>query len=215
MKPIIVLGIDLAGSPKRPTGICRLTGLTASTREVFSDEEILESAAPDVRLVAIDAPLSLPRGRCCLRDDCDCAGRAHFRECDTELRTLGIRFFPITLGPMRMLTRRGMQLKDEFEKRGFEVVETFPGGAQDIWGMPRQKNPAGLRRSLREFGVKGDIRKRGISVHELDAITCALAARCYIQRNFLATGDPTEGQIILPRPKKKSRPTRTKTNHTK
>lgn len=205
MKPIIVLGIDLAGSPKRPTGICRMEGLAASTRVVFSDEEIRSSVSPDVRLVAVDAPLSLPRDRCCLRSECDCAGTAHFRRCDLELREMGIRFFPLTLGPMRMLTERGIRLKRRLEEAGYEVVETFPGGAQDILGMPRQKDPVGLRRALNRFGVTGDIAKRTISPHELDAVTCALAARCCLTGRFLAVGDPDEGQIILPRPRQRAR----------
>jgi predicted nuclease with RNAse H fold len=205
MKPIVVLGIDLAGSPKRPTGICRMEGLTAVTRVVFSDEQIRSSVSPDVQLVAIDAPLSLPRGRCCLRPECDCAGKAHFRKCDLELREMGIKFFPLTLGPMRMLTERGMRLKQRLEETGYHVVETFPGGAQDILGMPRQKNPIGLRRALKRCGVTGDVTKRAISTHELDAVTCALAARCCIRGRFLAAGDPDEGQIILPRPKQRAR----------
>jgi predicted nuclease with RNAse H fold len=116
---------------------------------------------------------------------------------------LGIKFFPLTIGPMRMLTERGMRLKDEFEKRGFTVIETFPGGAQDIWGIPRQKRPRELRAGLKKLGVKGDIGKHSISPHELDAITCALAGRCYLRSQFLATGEPDEGQIILPRPSKR------------
>jgi len=205
MKPITVLGVDLAGSTKRPTGICLMKGLTVSTRDVFSDNEIVSAASPDVRLVAIDAPLSLPRGRCCLRSECDCAGREHFRKCDLELGEMGIRFFPLTLGPMRMLTERGIRLKERLERAGYHVVETYPGGAQDIWDMPRQKDPTGLRRALTRFGVKGDIAKREISTHELDAITCALAARCYVRGRFLAAGDTDEGQIILPRPKRRPR----------
>ena len=165
MTPIVVIGIDLAGSPKRPTGICRLSAMTASTHVAFSDEEVLEALTDDARLVAVDAPLSLPRGRCCLRSDCECVGKAHFRDCDLELRKMAIKFFPITLGPMRMLTERGMRLKDEIEGRGFEVVETFPGGAQDIWGIPRQKDPRGLRRGLKRLGIKGSIGKRGIVAH--------------------------------------------------
>jgi predicted nuclease with RNAse H fold len=211
MNPIIVLGIDLAGSPKRPTGICYLEGLHASTHVALSDEEVLAAAGPNVRLIAIDAPLSLPRGRCCLRSDCQCVGKAHFRKCDLEVRALGIRIFPLTIGPMRMLTERGMRLKTEFEKSGFDVIETFPGGAQDIWGMPRQKDPVGLRRSLRDFGVKGDIGKSSISVHEMDAITCALVARAHIQGKSLSLGDPDEGQMILSKPSKqwvKNRPKR-------
>jgi len=203
MKPIIVLGIDLAASTKRPTGICRMKGFRASTRVAFSDEEILATAAPDVQLVAIDAPLSLPRGRCCLRSDCECFKKAHFRKCDIEVRSMGIRIFPLTIGPMRALTERGIRLKAEFEKRGFAVIETYPGGAQDIWGMPRHKDPAGLKRSLKKFGVTGDIAEPSISLDELDAITCALVAQCHIHGKSLATGDPDEGQLILPRPGKK------------
>jgi hypothetical protein len=41
--PLVVVGIDLAGSPKRATGLCVLRDLTAETRVVFSDEEIIES----------------------------------------------------------------------------------------------------------------------------------------------------------------------------
>jgi len=40
-----ILGIDLAGSPKRPTGLCILNGMIAETVSVLADEEILEIAA--------------------------------------------------------------------------------------------------------------------------------------------------------------------------
>ncbi len=202
MNPLTVCGIDLAASPKRPTGICTMKALTASTSLAHSDEEITHAVSSDTRLITIDAPLSLPRGRCCLRNKCTCSGTSHFRECDLALRRMGIRFFPITLGPMRMLTERGMRLKTALEERGFEVLETFPGGAQDLWGMPRQKNPQGLRHSLKKFGVKGDISKQGVSVHELDAITCALVARSHLRGKSILIGDPEEGVMVLPTPRK-------------
>src|SRR6266511_5667741 len=69
-----VLGLDLAGSPRRPTGFCVLRGRRVHVGHAFSDEDIhglVESAAP--QLVAIDAPLALPAGRCCLLDTCSCA----------------------------------------------------------------------------------------------------------------------------------------------
>ena len=99
--PLVVVGIDLAGSPKRPTGICVLRNLMAETHVLFSDEDILgfvKEARPT--LVSIDAPLSLPNGRRTVHD----RSREDLRECDGELLRRGIRFFPITLGPMRMLT---------------------------------------------------------------------------------------------------------------
>ncbi len=194
-----VVGIDLAGSERRPTGICVLEGRKASVRVVHTDDEILEAVGENAQVVAIDAPLSLPRGRCCLRDDCACAGQAHFRICDLELRRMKIKFFPITLGPMRQLTLRGMALKGKLEERGFRVFETYPGAAQDIWGIPRHKDPRGLKEGLKRFKVQGNWSKSGVTNDELDALTCALVAREHMRRNTIIIGDPAEGLMILPK----------------
>ena len=106
--PLIVVGIDLAGSPKRPTGLCVLRDLVAETRVGFSDDDILDFVQETrPTLIPIDAPLSLPKGRRTVHD----RSGEHLRECDRALLRLGIRFFPVTLGPMRMLTERGLALK--------------------------------------------------------------------------------------------------------
>ena len=194
-----VVGIDLAGSEKRATGFCLLERNRAQVSVLHSDEEILQAVGKGVRVAAIDAPLSLPRGRCCLRDDCSCVGKAHFRVCDLELRKMGIKFFPITLGPMRQLTDRGLRLKEKLEGRGIEVFETYPGAAQDIWGIPRQKNPDGLKRGLRRFKVGGNWESPEITKDELDALTCALVAREYLRGKTMAIGDPAEGLMVLPK----------------
>lgn len=105
---LVVVGIDLAGSLKRPTGLCVLRDLYAKTCVAFSDDDVLDfvrEAQP--ALVPIDAPLSLPKGRRTIHD----RSGEHLRECDRELLRQGIRFSPITLGPMRMLTERGLGLK--------------------------------------------------------------------------------------------------------
>jgi predicted nuclease with RNAse H fold len=100
----VFLGIDLAGSPRRPTGIALLDEkLRCRTWVRYLDEEILvdvDSFKPLV--VGVDAPLGLPRGR----ESLESRGPPHFRECDLELRRRGIRFFPITIGAMRALTER-------------------------------------------------------------------------------------------------------------
>ena len=196
---IEVAGIDLAGSEKRPTGICILEGREARVWVVHTDEEILQAIGEDVQVAAIDAPLSLPRGRCCLRDDCPCAGQAHFRVCDLELRRMKIKFFPITLGPMRLLTLRGLALKEKLEKRGIRVFETYPGAAQDIWGIPRQKDPQGLKEGLKRFKLRGNWLRPKVTKDELDALTCAIVAREDLKGNAVAIGDPEEGLMILPR----------------
>jgi predicted nuclease with RNAse H fold len=195
-----VAGVDLAGSRKRPTGICFLKGRQAAVSVVHTDEEILQAIGDEVEAVAIDAPLSLPRGRCCLEDNCRCAGQAHFRACDLELRRMKIKFFPITLGPMRQLTLRGLALKEELREKGLPVFETYPGAAQDIWGIPRQKDPRGLQEGLKRFKIGGNWIRPGVTRDELDALTCALVARGYLKGETIAIGDPLEGLMILPRP---------------
>ena len=193
------MGIDLAGSERKPTGICVLEGRNARVWVVHTDGEIVEAVGQDTQVVAIDAPLSLPRGRCCLRDDCPCAGRAHFRVCDLELRRMKIKFFPITLGPMRQLTLRGLSLKGKLEEKGLRVFETYPGGAQDIWGIPRHKDPQGLKEGLKRFKLQGNWSRPGVTEDELDALTCALVAGEHLRRNTVTIGDPEEGLMVLPR----------------
>jgi predicted nuclease with RNAse H fold len=112
---------------------------------------------------------------------------------------MGIRFFPITLGPMRMLTRRGMALASELRAKGIPSIEGYPGAAQDILGIPRKgESLTGLRRGLRALGLQGDILRAGLGHDELDAVTCAWIGRCFQMGDFLAVGDPREGWMVLP-----------------
>jgi predicted nuclease with RNAse H fold len=175
-RPLVVVGVDLAGSPRRPTGVCILRGVRARTQIAFTDEEILDTIAPArPDLVPIDAPLSLPAGRTTIHD----RSGPHFRECDLELRRRGIRFFPVTLGPMRMLTERGLSLKAKIEKMGYRTVECYPGGAQDVSGLPRQhRDRQGLRQGLEALGVRG--LTESMTGDELDAVTAAWVGRQFL-----------------------------------
>jgi len=189
------VGIDLAGVESRPTGLCLMDGnLQASTYLLHTDDEITHKTVegkPDV--VAIDAPLALPRGRKSLSE----RSNVHLRECDRELLRMGIKFFPLTLGPMRQLTRRGMRLRADLEKKGMTVIETYPGAAQDILRIPRKgKGLDGLREGLQIAGVKG--LDHGMSGDELDAVTCALVGIMYLRGEYRVLGDPDEILMILP-----------------
>lgn len=195
-----ILGIDLAGSEKRKSGICVLdTNLQAKCFCLFKDNEILdliEKEKPD--LIAIDAPLSLPKGRKSLKK----RSKLHFRKCDRELWKLKIKFFPITLGPMRKLTQRGIKLRKILEKR-FKVIEVYPGASQDILKIARkQKGLKKLKKGLEGLGIK--ILKKKLSGDELDAITAAYTGWLYLKKKFLALGDKKEGLIILPLPVSKN-----------
>lgn len=198
-RPLIVVGLDLAGAPGRPTGFCLLRGLEARTADLYSDEEILAAcaaAAPD--LVTIDAPLHLPPGRASIHERND----SHYRPCDLELRRRKIPFFPITLGPMRGLTERGMRLRAALEARRVRTIEMYPGGAQDVWRIPRaRRDRKGLRRGLARLGLRG--LRAGASDHELDAATGALVGRLFLQGRAEVIGDFATGAILLPRRKAK------------
>ena len=195
-KVFSVIGIDLAGVPRRPTGICFLDGRKARTCLVYPDEEILDAVKREKPgLITIDAPLTLPPGRTSIHQK----NGEHFRPCDLELRKRKIPFFPITLGPMRVLTERGIRLKIDIERLGFTAVEIYPGGAQDIWKIPRAKHSKErLREGLRRLGIKG--LREDCSSHELDAATAALVGLFYLMGKAEVYGDFSSGAIVMPSP---------------
>lgn len=195
-RPLTVVGIDLAGSPKRNTGICTLRGMTISEyATVNTDAEILsfvDRVHPN--LVAIDAPLNLPPGRKSMDD----RNGEHFRPCDRELLKRGIRFFPITLGPMRSLTVRGISLRRRLRRRGYAVIEMYPGAAQDVWKIARKQNGlARLRRGLEQLGIRG--LNDTMNGDELDAVTGALVGRMFLLGKAKVLGNFKQGAIIIPR----------------
>ncbi|MCI4370839.1 MAG: DUF429 domain-containing protein, partial [Thermoplasmata archaeon] len=129
----VVVGVDLAGSEGRRTGFCTLgAGGVTVTRVLHSDDEIVaavHAASPSV--VSIDAPLFLPKGR----TSPDSREPFHLRASDRILQRLGIRFFTVTLGPMRTLTARGIRLRARLEADGYRTIEGYPGAGQDLLGI--------------------------------------------------------------------------------
>lgn len=189
------LGVDLAGVESRPSGVALLDEeLRVKTWLRHRDEEIIgdvERYRPVV--VGIDAPLGLPRGRLSL----EVRGPPHFRVCDMELRRRGIKFFPITIGAMRKLTARGIKLANIIRQKGIPVFETYPGGIQDVLGLPRKhQNLKQLVNGLRKHGLKG--LSRNISGDEVDAVTCAYAVYLWKRGRAEEIGVFDEGIMVLP-----------------
>jgi len=190
-----VVGIDLAGSPKRDTGICTLKKNRITLCSIIhTDQEILdyiEKANP--ALVTVDAPLHLPPGRKSIEDK----NGEHFRPCDRELLRRGIRFFPITLGPMRLLTKRGIRLEKVLTRRGYRVVEVYPGAAQDLWNISRKQGGLSkLRKGLQRLGIKG-LRQK-MNGDELDAVTAALVGQWFLNGKAEVLGNFRRGAIVIP-----------------
>jgi predicted nuclease with RNAse H fold len=191
---VSIVGLDLAGVETRPTGFCLLTGMKAETSLVYLDKEIIDKTIRcNPKVVAIDAPLCLPPGRKNIEERTN----IHLRESDRELLKMGIKLFPITLGPMRKLTERGIRLKDKFESEKLIVIEAYPGGAQDVLGIPRkQKGLEKLRKGLEKLGIQG--LNSEMSDHELDAVTCAFVGNFFFEGKSITYGAPNQG-IVMPK----------------
>jgi uncharacterized protein len=189
-----IVGLDLAGVENRPTGYCLLKGMTVETHCVFTNQEILELILEvKPRVVAIDAPLCLPPGRKTIEERTN----IHLRESDRALLDMGIKLFPITLGPMRKLTVRGINIKQTLEKQGLTVIEAYPGGAQDIWGIPRkQKGLCLLKEGLEKLGLTG--LDCTMSDHELDAVTIAYVGKLFLRGQATVYGAANQG-IVMPK----------------
>jgi len=191
-----IIGIDLAGSSKRETGICFLHGYNAEINSLKSDAEIISSIIdfkPD--LIAIDAPLSLPEGRCCTWEKCSCSVHGIMRESDRELIRMGIRAYPTLIESMIPLTRRGINLSVLLRSMNFDVIETYPHGIKIMLGLPRE-----MEKILEIFSNSGfNFIYKKLSKHGIDSFLSAIAGYFYLSGNFIEIGNKNEGTTILPK----------------
>jgi predicted nuclease with RNAse H fold len=192
--PPRIVGIDLTGSAKRATGWALMAGAIATTQSLRTDEELIAatiSAQPD--LVSIDSPLSLPEGY-------GRPGVPIYRKCELALKRMGISVFWCLLPTMDGLTRRGIKLASELRLRGLRVIESYPGAAQDILGIPRKGASLDeLKRGLVRSGIGGDFATIKVTHDEVDAITSALVGLFYLADDYIALGTPSEDYLIIPR----------------
>jgi uncharacterized protein YprB with RNaseH-like and TPR domain/predicted nuclease with RNAse H fold len=196
-----VVGIDLTGSEVRPSGWCLLKGDHAITQRLGSDAEIIEKTEGSLpTLVSIDSPLSIPSGRTSVHDDDP--GRNIYgimRHCERVLKKRGVNVYPCLIPSMQNLTARGIRLANHFRSMGIPVIESYPGAAQDIMGIPRKGlSQEFLAAGLEKFGIKGDFINNPVSHDELDAITSAIVGLFFWSGKFEALGNTEEEYLIIP-----------------
>jgi len=193
-----IVGIDLTGSERRATGWSLLDGDLATTRAIRADADLIDAtiqARPDI--VSIDSPLSLPEG--CALTGIENASPI-YRRCELALKRMGIPVFWCLLPSMKSLTMRGMQLASTFRALGLNVIESYPGAAQDILGIPRKGSSlSGLKMGLARAGIGGEWVDASVTHDEVDAITSALVGLFYMAGDHIALGNAAEDYLIVPR----------------
>jgi uncharacterized protein YprB with RNaseH-like and TPR domain/predicted nuclease with RNAse H fold len=195
-----IVGIDLTGSERRATGWALLHGAQAETKSIVTDEELIrETIAAEPDIVSIDSPLSVPEGWNRSQEQL-VDGSPIYRKCELALKRMGISVFWCLLPTMKGLTMRGMRLADEFRKHGLQVIESYPGAAQDILGIPRKGSSLEeLKWGLNRAGIDGRYLTGRVTHDEVDAVTSALVGLFYLAGDYIALGTPTEDYLIVPR----------------
>lgn len=203
-----VVGIDLTGSESKPSGWAVLSGDHAITKPICSDDELIEESLKyNPKVVSIDSPLSYPEGRHCTDPKCECKKYGITRYCERLLSSFGIGVYPCLIPSMVNLTNRGIRLAKEFRDRGIEVIESYPGVAQDILNIRRKQNGIEhLKNSYKNFGIRGEyLTAEKISHDELDAIASALVGLFYIDNQYIGLGNDKENYLIVPSVAKESK----------
>ena len=167
-----IIGIDLAGKTKNPTGICLLKNNEPEFYILYSNKQILKTSLDfKPEIIAIDAPIM--------------KGKPRIRKADRVMKKY--KALPTSLPSMKKLTIRGSKLS---EKLGayYKVIEVFPTATAKILGV-YSKN---YKETAEKLGIK--IRKK----HELDAYLCCLTARLFLEEKAVKIGDK-DGKIIVPK----------------
>lgn len=185
MQKNIIVGIDLAGTAKNPTGWAIWKNKVVSACQLYKNEEILRrSINCDPALIAIDAPLSLP-------------AKGVMRRADREMQKRGYPVFPPRLPGMEKLTLRAMKIAQEIAGKGFDVIEVHPTSTRKALNMPA-KDWDKIQTLFLHLGIKGNLEVRALTPHEIDAITAALTGHLYLQGKTELVGDEKEGYIVVP-----------------
>lgn len=200
----VCVGIDLAGVEHRETGVAVLrAGRLALLATAGPDAEIMalvEASGPRA-IVAINAPLTFPRGRCCMDDACACRQDPGTRSRQIERDLLRMRVPILGMTLIKVLARRGRRIGEALRAAGREPLEVYPFGTLRLLGLPsRGKRTAEGRRRIHDALrplVPGLDHPRA-SAHELDAVVCALTARLWVEGRTTTVGAPDEGLLVIP-----------------
>ena len=185
MRENVIIGIDLAGVEKNPTGWALWKNKVISTCHLYENQEILEHLTKfKPTLIAIDAPLSLPR-------------KGTMRKADKEMYRRGYPVFPPRFPAMEKLTLRAMKIIQQIKREKLHIIEVHPTSTRKALKIPT-KDWEKIQNVFLHMGLKGDLETRVLTSHEIDAVTAALTGYLYLQGKTELIGDKEEGYIVVP-----------------
>ena len=175
----------------------------------FREDEFLVRLARSVKgtLIAIDAPLSLPRGMDCLEETCHCQAisRRGVRECELALRAKGIGcFYTTKRSIIKRMVYRAIAIKETLNQWDIQVIEVYPYATKvALWGknMPKKTTGAGvefLRRKVKALFLETAVRISSMGHDQLDAVMAAHTGYLFAQGHAEALGNRDEGVIYAP-----------------
>jgi predicted nuclease with RNAse H fold len=183
-KKEVIIGIDLAAMEKNPTGWACWRNKRVSTCHLHRDEEITSlTLYHKPCLVAVDAPLTMPK-------------RGITRRADREMAKHGYPVLPPLMSSMKLLTRRAISLAHVLRVSGLSVIEVHPTSTRKALGMPA-KDWEKVQLLLEQIGL--EVEKRELTPHEADALTAALTAYLKLLGKTMEIGDKEEGCIVVPK----------------
>jgi len=186
MQENIIIGIDLAGVPKNPTGWASWKNKVVSTCHLYEDKEILEQLTKiKPVLVAIDAPLSLPK-------------EGAMRKSDREMYRRGYPVFPPRFPAMEKLTLRARKITQQIKRGESHIIEVHPTSTRKALKMPT-KDWREIQSIFVQLGLEGDLKTRVLTSHEIDAVTAALTGYLHLQGKTELIGNEEEGYIVVPK----------------
>jgi predicted nuclease with RNAse H fold len=205
----LFFGIDLTATEQKPSAcVCLNASLDAVYCKLLSTDDALVDGinrnSPEI--VAIDAPLSLPSGFCCLDEDCMChlQSREKRRLSERELARSGIPcYFTTKKSIIKKMVGRAVNLKRELEGLGYTVIEVYPYASKVcLFGtpVPRKTTTEGL--AWLRNRIKSLINYPEIPSWNHDLCDAALAAYTgylYVKGDVDMVGDVGEGLIYIPK----------------
>jgi uncharacterized protein len=199
-----IVGIDMTQSAKP----CSLVVLNdrpeiIDTHKTRDDEEIVKYC-DGADVVAIDSPLFLPAGLCCLKKDCDCQpiSEKKGRESEQELSKRHIPSYYTTKKTfIKKMIERSMEIAKKISMNGTKVIEIYPHASSfTLFGkLPKKTTPNGFC-ALKEHFRKLVYGTEQIQNHDqADALLGAYTGWLWLNGKSEGIGNQDEGFIWIPK----------------